>query len=207
MVNLHGVKIEEDSSSYMKGRNLLIILSFAFSSLYGVQHSRYAFEELKLSMEDVQVKLRNQKGELELIYERIANLENENYRLNQKLQQLNSDAPLSQLNKKQEACIKDLKLLKEALQKTQKQLSLNENSLTVLEKKWGGDLKELKQSIQSVVALLEEEEMSSYVVQNGDNLGAIALKFHTSVKEIKKINQLSNDIIHTGQKLQIPKKR
>ncbi|MBI5303408.1 MAG: LysM peptidoglycan-binding domain-containing M23 family metallopeptidase [Chloroflexi bacterium] len=45
----------------------------------------------------------------------------------------------------------------------------------------------------------------TYVVQSGDTLFAIALKFKTSIAEIKKLNGLgNNDIIVVGQKLLIP---
>jgi len=44
----------------------------------------------------------------------------------------------------------------------------------------------------------------TYKVQHGDNLAYIAKKFHTSVKKIKKINHLKNDIIYKNQKLIVP---
>jgi LysM repeat protein/cell division protein FtsB len=43
-------------------------------------------------------------------------------------------------------------------------------------------------------------------VKVGDSLGLIAQKYRVSVREIKDLNQLKNDMIYTGQKLQIPVK-
>jgi len=45
-----------------------------------------------------------------------------------------------------------------------------------------------------------------YKVVRGDTLGAIAAAFGVTVDEIKKANQLKNDLIREGQKLVIPKK-
>jgi LysM repeat protein len=44
-----------------------------------------------------------------------------------------------------------------------------------------------------------------YQVKDGDSLGIIAQKFKVSIKEIKALNGLKNDVIIVGQKLKIPK--
>ncbi len=44
-----------------------------------------------------------------------------------------------------------------------------------------------------------------YTVQRGDTLGAIAQAFDTTVKRLKDVNNLQNDLIIEGQKLLIPK--
>ena len=43
-----------------------------------------------------------------------------------------------------------------------------------------------------------------YKVKAGDNLGEIALKYHTTVSKIKKANGLRSDMIRIGQVLKIP---
>jgi lysophospholipase L1-like esterase len=40
-----------------------------------------------------------------------------------------------------------------------------------------------------------------HVVGKGENLGAIALRYKTSVANLKRLNNLKNDLIHPGQKL------
>ena len=42
-----------------------------------------------------------------------------------------------------------------------------------------------------------------YTIKNGDTLGAIAKKFHCSVKQLKHWNGLKNDNIRAGKKLKI----
>ena len=48
--------------------------------------------------------------------------------------------------------------------------------------------------------------MFTYRVQKGDNLYSIANKYDTSVEELKRINNLSTNIIQIGQVLKIPSK-
>jgi len=50
----------------------------------------------------------------------------------------------------------------------------------------------------------EENGYIEYAVKSGDNLYAIAQKFNTTVDEIKKINNLTSNLLNIGQILQIP---
>ena len=87
-------------------------------------------------------------------------------------------------------------------------ISVNElkelNNLSTNLLKIGQTLK-VKQSEQS-----KEEQttipINTYTVQKGDNLYSIANKYSTSVDELKKINNLSTNIIQIGQVLKIPSK-
>jgi LysM repeat protein len=45
---------------------------------------------------------------------------------------------------------------------------------------------------------------STYTVQKGDTLTAIATKYHTSVADLQKLNNLASDLIRSSQTLQIP---
>ncbi len=47
------------------------------------------------------------------------------------------------------------------------------------------------------------DDSIEYEVQSGDSLFAIARRFNTTIELIKKVNNLRNDIIKTGQKLKI----
>ena len=46
---------------------------------------------------------------------------------------------------------------------------------------------------------------SYYTVKSGDTLSRIAVKYHTTVANIKKWNSLRSDMIRPGQKLKVKK--
>ena len=52
--------------------------------------------------------------------------------------------------------------------------------------------------------LLAEPAATQYTVQPGDTLGHIALRHNTSAASLKQANQLSSDLIRSGQTLKIP---
>lgn len=56
------------------------------------------------------------------------------------------------------------------------------------------------------VPVVTEGEGTIYVVQRGDSLYSIAIKFNTTVDEIKILNNLTNNLLSIGQKLRIPEK-
>ena len=56
---------------------------------------------------------------------------------------------------------------------------------------------------QGIPYFLEGEE-DVYIVKKGDNLYSIAAKYNTTVNEIKKLNNLSSNLLSIGQKLNIP---
>ncbi|MFP8965460.1 LysM peptidoglycan-binding domain-containing protein [Pokkaliibacter sp. CJK22405] len=45
---------------------------------------------------------------------------------------------------------------------------------------------------------------SHYIVRRGDNLGAIASNYNTSVKALRDVNNLSSNLLHVGDQLMIP---
>ena len=54
--------------------------------------------------------------------------------------------------------------------------------------------------------LNENKEKNTYTVKKGDSLYQIAIKYGTTVNELKKINNLSNNILSVGQILILPAK-
>lgn len=51
----------------------------------------------------------------------------------------------------------------------------------------------------------ETTEYNYYIVQKGDSLYQIALKYNITTSELKKINNLSTNLLSIGQKLKVPK--
>ena len=74
--------------------------------------------------------------------------------------------------------------------------------------------REQKQFTQAVTRVIADQsnaaadntEYLEFVVQKGDTLSKIASAAKVSVAEIKRINNLKNDVIREGQKLKLPKK-
>ena len=61
-------------------------------------------------------------------------------------------------------------------------------------------------SIEDKEETTQNSTVNTYTVQKGDNLYSIANKYNTSVEELKRINNLSTNIIQIGQVLKIPSK-
>lgn len=51
-----------------------------------------------------------------------------------------------------------------------------------------------------------EPEYTTYIVQNGDYLAKISKKYNITINSIKKLNNMSSDIVRVGQKLKLPGK-
>ena len=47
-------------------------------------------------------------------------------------------------------------------------------------------------------------QATTYVVKKGDTLGKISIGLNTSIRKLKRVNNLSSDLIQVGQKLTIP---
>lgn len=75
--------------------------------------------------------------------------------------------------------------------------SLNSNVITV------GQKLRVVDSGYSNITSYEDNNVSVYVVKDGDNLYRIALNNRTTVDEIKRLNGLTDNLIAVGQKLQL----
>ena len=71
-----------------------------------------------------------------------------------------------------------------------------------------GNNLEVGQILELPTTIIEEveviPEVNTYVVKSGDNLYKIALENNTTVDEIKRLNNLSTNILSIGQVLQLP---
>lgn len=63
---------------------------------------------------------------------------------------------------------------------------------------------QLKNSIESVLDIMQKSQNTIYIVKPGDTLEKIAHKHKASVQEIKEINHLTTDLIRAGQELKMP---
>ncbi|NGX61046.1 MAG: D-gamma-glutamyl-meso-diaminopimelic acid endopeptidase CwlS [Chlamydiae bacterium] len=168
----------------MKGKLLFLLLGAL--PLWGAPSTResLALQELRITTEEIYDQARSQKVALTLLQERIETLEKEPK--NTPRPSSNLESRLSQLEKAQKALLADL----HALQK-------HENETLA-------EVKKLQTSLQSMLALLEQDNSSTYTVQSGDSLGLIAQKHKTDSRTLKKLNNLTSDTIHPGQTLHLP---
>jgi hypothetical protein len=65
------------------------------------------------------------------------------------------------------------------------------------------ELGRIKKSIKEIKE--ESNEVTFYRVKAGDSIEKIARQFGTTPEQIKKINQLHNDLILVGQEIRVPK--
>ncbi len=92
------------------------------------------------------------------------------------------------------------------------------DSLWSIAKKFGVTVNELKDvnnlssntlSIGQLLKIpMQEQEITSdtYIVKSGDSLYSIAQKYNTTVDELKKLNNLTSNLLSVGQSLKIPTK-
>ena len=82
--------------------------------------------------------------------------------------------------------------------------NINNNSIII---KYGNDIL-TNQNIPLIIYQTINENIDNnnniYIVKSGDSLYSISKKFNTTVDEIKKINNLSNNLLSINQKLIIP---
>lgn len=163
-------------------------------------------QEIRLALEQMEYQVHSHTTEIDLFQERLHNLEQSLASFKQELKkgeggEKSSERRLIALEKAHEALIEDFKTLKNALTACQTKINKVDQQLT-------SDLQSLKNSLQSMLALLQKhpppERGKSYIVKPGDSLGQIALNHKTSIQTLKELNRLNSDTIYVGQKIILP---
>ena len=183
--------------------NRLLLL---FLVMTGALHGAVSLETQKihLTLDQYGYQINNHKAEIDLLYERIQGLESALGQLHQELAKKSQTGSLEKrffsLEKAHETLIQDFKTFKTHVNETKSALSKCQERTDQI----SSDVKTLKSSLHSMLALLQKGDSQIYVVQTGDSLGQIALDHRTDVKKIKESNDLSDDTIYAGQELIIP---
>ncbi len=194
----------------MSVRRIVPCVALLYSSFLGAAPlpESAAVQELRLTVERLNYQLNSQTVDLGLVQERAEKLEASLNRLKQEIKAASSDKPIEKrittLEKAHETLISDLKLLKGHFNETTQTVTTIQTQLNKIDKQLTSDIHSLKNSIQSMLLLLQGDG-KSYIVKSGDSLGKIAQDHKTDIKTLKKLNNLSNDdIIFSGQKLLLP---
>ncbi len=215
-----GAKTEEPNSASMNVKSILFFFFLATLPLYGAPaREGVPLQELRIQCEGFGHSLHTQKVELEILQEKLQTLETTIATLRQELGSPKTHPELvkdrltifekrvSTLEKTQESVVSDLKLLKNHFNESSLALTSCQQQLALLEKQLSQEVVSLKNSLHSMIALLQKGESFSdkaYTVKPGDSLGKIALEQKIDIKRLKELNHLSNDRIFVGQKLQLP---
>ncbi|MCH9627994.1 MAG: hypothetical protein S4CHLAM2_16430 [Chlamydiales bacterium] len=189
-------------------RYALLILLFSGALFGAPQRESLAVQELRLNLDQVGYQLNGHQTEIDLFQERMVKLERAIDKLSQGTKDRSLENRLTQIEKANETLAADLKSLKGHLNQTNSTLASCQTKLTQIDKQLTSDVKGLKKSLESMLALLQKGATSSdssiYVVKPGDSLGQIALNHKTDIKTLKKLNNLSTDKIFVGQKISLP---
>lgn len=201
----------------MKGKIFLTLITLSLP-LVALERNA-SWDTLKIDVQELSQGLKSQRSEMEILHEKISSLQaalealkdpssKEDIGLEkEKLASL--EKRVAQIEKNHKTLIADLKTLKDHLNDSGIALEKCQEELKSLDSTLSSDIKTLKSSLQSMLCLLQGKpsEGGTYVVKPGDSLGKIALDHHISIKELKVLNDLQNDQIVVGQKLQISSKK
>jgi len=219
----------------MKSKFFLVLVSSLVISVSTLQAAqRFGSNDQERSMirkmydhvEMMRHEMGNHEAELRIFNEKIKNMEDalEDLRQqfdntitsHQKMLTGNKDvieSKVSSQESKMQNFVGDLKTLQTHANKSSTALESYQSQISKLEKIVAArnkDLENLKCAVKSLMGALGSaddliDEYSNYEVQYGDSLGVIAQKKHVTIREIKDLNHLKNDVIIVGQKLKIPK--
>ncbi len=117
---------------------------------------------------------------------------------------------ISSLEDRQEEVLNDIKKLSTHANETTTALSQYKDKIGEMERSIGfqntkfDEISKLKKNLSLIVKTLQTSS-KKYTIKEGDSLEKISKSFEVSVEELKKTNNLKDDLIITGQEILIPK--
>lgn len=124
------------------------------------------------------------------------------------LQELqNLEKKLQQLSKKQEKIVSDIRQLSSHANDTTTALSQYKDKIAQFEKSIASQTAQIKELVklkEGVTKLTQWENPKTYSVKPGDSLEKIARENKTTVEELKKLNQMTTDLIVIDQLITLP---
>lgn len=119
----------------------------------------------------------------------------------------NLEKKLQQVSKKQEKIVTDIRQLSSHANDTTTALSQYKDKIAQFEKAIQGQnvqLQEISKIKEGINKLAEVENPKTYKVKAGDSLEKIARDNHTTVEELKRLNQITTDLIVIDQLINLP---
>ena len=118
---------------------------------------------------------------------------------------------ISNLEKKQEEILSDLRQLGSHANETTTALSQYKDKICEMEKtilfqnKKFEELTKLKKNLEVFSSETAKNDLQSYTIKEGDSLQKISKQYSISVEDLKKINHLKDDLIFSGQIILVPR--
>lgn len=172
----------------------------------GVEDIKHDLNTFEIEHNVLEGKLLDQEREIDILKQQINELKSSN--LDSFLQNLQKvEKNLQHLSKKQEKIIVDIRQLSSHANETTTALSQYKDKIGQLEKAiilQNQQINELTKVKESITKLTQIENRKTYRVKTGDSLEKIAREHGTNVEELKRINQMTSDLIVVDQLLSLP---
>ncbi len=218
---------------YIKTALYLFVLAFLLHSCSPLKSSpkeekhqmELTLHEVQTNLDDLRHDLNCFQTELQIIDGKIKHQESESQKIKSSyiekqqnkienlLKQLNSlDNKISSIENKNNSASNDINQLTTNANDTISALSQQKEKMNELERlvysqnKKLEEVAKLKTTLETIAKSMQQNSnyTSVYKVKAGDSLEKIAKINQVSVEDIKKINNLNNDLIVIGQELKIP---
>lgn len=161
---------------------------------YEIEH--HVLEGKQIDQEQLIISLKNQvadlkQGKLETFTNELQNL----------------DRKINQFAKNQEKILSDIRQLSTHANETTTALAQYKEKIALFEKSMIANNQQIQEVIklrEGLAKLTTSELSRNYIVKAGDSLEKIARQYQVSVDQIKKLNNLTSDLIVVGQEISIP---
>ena len=161
---------------------------------YEIEH--HVLEGKQIDQEQLIISLKNQvsdlkQGKLETFTNELQNL----------------DRKITQFSKNQEKILSDIRQLSTHANETTTALAQYKEKIALFEKSMIAHNQQIQEVIklrEGLAKLTTSDPSRNYIVKAGDSLEKIARHYQVSVDQIKKLNNLTSDLIVVGQEISIP---
>ncbi|MDJ0651504.1 MAG: LysM peptidoglycan-binding domain-containing protein [Simkaniaceae bacterium] len=171
-----------------------------------VEDIKHELNTYEIEHHVIEGKLIDQEQTISFLRQQVAELKSG--KLDACVQELqNLEKKLQQVLKKQEKIVTDIRQLSSHANDTTTALSQYKDKIAQFEKAIQGQnvqLQEISKIKEGISKLAELEHPRAHKVKVGDSLEKIARDNHTTVEELKRLNQMATDLIVIDQPIKLP---